>query len=174
MKSVQTEKIVYGIDIDRNANIYVCEILNKSVIVFDNNLKFLKRIKLETSQIKSNTYTYSIKLYTDSLYVIFGRHPPFHLQIFSLEGELVRCLIPTSEIVWSYFFSIDRFGNIIVADWCNNQIKIFNKEGELLHTINSDMLPGDQEFYRPAGVAINKKNIIIIAQKNKACSFIAF
>ena len=86
----------------------------------------------------------------------------------------MRCLIPTSEIVWSYFFSIDRFGNIIVADWCNNQIKIFNKEGELLHTINSDMLPGDQEFYRPTGVAINKKNRIIIAQKNKACSLIAF
>ena len=174
VKSVQTEKSVWGIDIDRNMNIYGCENDNKSVNVFDNNLKFLKRIKLETSQIKSNTYTYSIKLYKDSMYIMFGSYPPFHLQIFSLEGELVRCLIPTSEIRWSYFFSIDRLGNIIVADLGNNRIKIFNKEGELLHTINSDMLPGDQEFYRPIGVAINKKNIIIIAHKNKACSFIAF
>ena len=48
-KSVRTEKTVYGIDIDRNTNIYGCEINNNSVIVFDNNLKFLKRIKLETS-----------------------------------------------------------------------------------------------------------------------------
>ena len=86
----------------------------------------------------------------------------------------MRCLIPTSEIVWSYFFSIDRFGNIIVADLGKNRIKIFNKEGESLHTTNSDMLPGDQEFYRPIGVAINKKNRIIIAHKNKACSLIAF
>ena len=173
VKSVQTENEVYGIDIDRNRNIYGCEILNKSVIVFDNNLKFLKRIKLETSQIESDTYTHSIKLYKDGMYVMFGCYPPFHLQIFSLEGELVKCLIPKSEIEWSYFFSIDKFENIIAADWGNNRIKIFCK-GKLLHTINSDMLPGDQEFYRPYGVAINKKNRIIIAQKNKECCLLAF
>ena len=174
VKSVQTEKIVYGIDIDRNTNIYGCENGNKSVIVFDNNLKFLKTIKLETSQVKSDTLTHSIKLYKDSMYVMFGCSPPFHLQIFSLEGELVRCLIPTSEIEWSYFFSIDRLGNIIVADWWDNRIKIFNKEGESLHTIDSGMLPGDLEFYYPQGVAINKKNRIIIAQENKECNLIAF
>ena len=173
VKSVQTEKRVWGIDIDRNTNIYGCENANKSVIVFDNNLKFLKRIKLETSQIKSNTQTHSIKLYKDSMYVMFGDFLPFHLQIFSLEGELVRCLIPTSEIGWSYFFSIDRLGNIIVADWWDNRIKIFDKEGELIHTIDSDMLPGDQEFCSPHGVAINKKNRIIVAQGNKECSLIA-
>ena len=167
VKSVQTEKSVCGIDIDRNRNIYGCEFLNKSVIVFDNNLKFLKKIK-------SYTQTHSIKLYKDSMYVMFGDFPPFHLQIFSLEGELVRCLIPTSEIKWSYFFSIDRFGNIIVADWGNDRIKIFNKEGELIHTINSDMLPGDQKFYYPYGVAINKKNRIIIAHMNKKCNLLAF
>ena len=174
VKSVQTEERVSGIDIDRNTNIYGCERDNKSVIVFDNNLKFLKRIKLETSQIKSDTETQSIKLYKDSMYVMFGDFPPFHLQIFSLEGELVRCLIPTSEIGGSYFFSIDRLENIIVADWLDNRIKIFNKEGELLHTIDSDMLPGDLKFCYPRGVAINKKNRIIIAQKNKECSLIAF
>ena len=174
VKSVQTEEIVCGIDIDRNRNIYGCDILNNSVIVFDNNLKFLKRIKLETSQIEFNTRTHSIKLYKDSMYVMFGLHPPFHLQIFSLEGELVRYLIPTSEIEWSFFFSIDRLGNIIVADWWENRIKIFSKEGELLHIIDSDVLTGDLKFYHPRGVAINKKNTIIIAHRNKECSLIAF
>ena len=174
VKSVQTEKSVCGIDIDRNRNIYGCENGNKSVIVFDNNLKFLKRIKLETSQIKSDTQTHSIKLYKDSMYVMFGRYPPFHLQIFSLEGALVRCLIPTIEIGWSYFFSIDRFGNIIVADWWDSRINIFNKEGELLHTINSDMLPGDLKFCCPQGVAVNKKNRIIIALRNSECCLLAF
>ena len=131
VKSVQTEEIVWGIDIDINMNIYGCEVDSKSVIVFDNNLKFLKRIKLETSQIQSDTYTHSIKLYKDSMYVMFGCFPTFPLQIFSLEGEL-------------------------------------------LHTIDSDMLPGDQKFCDPQGVAINKKNRIIIAHRNKACSLIAF
>ena len=173
MKSVITEKRVWGIDIDGNNNIYGCEFSNQSVIVFDNNLKFLKRIKLQTSHIRSYTHTYCIKLYRDSMYVLFGSSP-FPLQIFSLEGELVRCLIPESEIGRCYSFSIDRLRNIVVADWANNRIKIFSKEGEPMHTINSDMLPGDLEFILPTGVAVDRKNRIIVAHKNKECNLVAF
>ena len=171
VKSVKTENSVWGIDIDANANIYGCENKNKSVIVFDNNLRFKKRIKLQTSQIKSYTRTHSLKLYKDRMYVMFGGSPPppFHLQIFSLEGELVKCLIPESEIVWSFFFSIDRLGNIVVADWSGNQIKIFSKEGELRHTFT-----GDMELHRPYGVAVNKNNRVVVAQRNKECCLLAF
>ncbi|KAI6650332.1 hypothetical protein LOD99_6009 [Oopsacas minuta] len=63
IKSVKTERRVYGIDIDRNMNVYGCELNNKSVIVFDKNLKFLKTIKLKTTQVESDTQTNSIKLY---------------------------------------------------------------------------------------------------------------
>ena len=173
VKSVQTEKRVWGIDIDENSNIYGCENNNKSVIVFDNNLKFLKRIKL-ASQTQFYTSTISIKLYKDSMYVMFGLNTSFHLHIFSLEGELQRCLIQKSEIGWSDFFSIDRLGNITVADWGYNRIKIFSKEGEPIHTIDSDMLPGDQKFDYPTGVAIDKKNMIIVEQKNKKCCLLSF
>ena len=100
--------------------------------------------------------------------------PPFHLQIFTLEGELVRCLVKQSEIRMSYFFSIDQLGNIIVTDWFGNQIKIFSKEVEVLHTITSDMLPGDQKFIRLAGVAINRQNRFIVANHNYECNLLAF
>ena len=108
------------------------------------------------------------------MYVVFGPIPPFHLQVFSLEGELVRCLIPKSEISFCYFFSIDQFGNIIVADWFEDRIKIFTNKGKLVHTINSDMLPGDHKFVRPRGVAVNKHDNIIVAHNNKECSLMAF
>ena len=108
------------------------------------------------------------------MYVMFGQSPPFHLQIFTLQGELVRCLIKKSEIDWSYFFSIDQLGNIIVADWGESQIKIFSNEGEVLHTITSHMLPGDQKFDGPQGVTIDKQNRIIVAQRNKKCNLLAF
>ncbi|KAI6649362.1 hypothetical protein LOD99_11728 [Oopsacas minuta] len=155
-------------------NVYGCENDNKSVIVFDKDLKFMKRIKLKTIQVNFDTQTYSIKLYEDNMYVMFGKYPPFHLQIFSLEGELVRCLIEKSEIGWSYFFLIDQLGNIIIADWVGNQIKIFSNKGEVLHTISSDMLPEDQEFYHPNGVAIDKQNRIIVAHRNKKYNLLAF
>ena len=173
VKSVITEERVWGIDIDGNNNIYGCEASNQSVIVFENNLKFLKRIKLQTSHIKSYTHTRCIKLYRDSMYVLFD-YSPFPLQILSLEGELVRCLIPRSEIGYCFFFSMDRLGNIAVADTSNNRIKIFSNEGEPMHTINSDLLPGDQKFIRPTGVAVDRKIRIIVAHKNKECNLVAF
>ena len=177
IKSVETEDRVWGIDTNTNTDIYGCEVNNQSIVVFDKDLKFIKRIQLKTPQVNSYTLTRSMKLYEDKMYVMFGGFSsshPFPLQIFNLEGELVKCLIKGNEISHSYFFSIDRLGNIIVADWRGNQIKIFSKEGDVLHTITSAMLPGDQEFFYLQGVAIDKQNRIIVAHKNKKCNLLAF
>ena len=177
IKSVKTENIVYGIDTNTNTDIYGCEVNNKSIVVFDKDLKFLKRIKLRTTQVTSNTLTSSIKLYEDKMYVMFHDHSsslPFPLQIFKLEGKLVKCLIKGNGISHSDFFSIDRLGYIIVTDWYGSQIKIFSKEGDVLHTITSAMLPGYQKFSYPNGVAIDKQNRIIVAHKNKKCNLLAF
>ena len=177
IKSVETENRVWGIDTNTNTDIYGCELYNQSIVVFDQDLKFLKRITLRTTQVTSNALTRSIKLYEDKMYVMFaGRSSslPFPLQIFNLEGELVKCLIKENEISYSDFFSIDRLGNIIVTDWFRNQIKIFSKEGDVLHTITSAMLPGDQKFSFPRGVAIDKQNRIIVVHRNKKCNLLAF
>ena len=177
IKSVETENRVWGIDTNTNTDIYGCEVNKQSIVVFDKDLKFLKRIKLRTTQVTSSTLTRSIKLYEDKMYVMFDSYSsslPFHLQTFNLEGELVKCLIKGNEISDSQFFSIDRLGNIIVTDWRENQIKIFSKEGDVLHTITSAMLPGDQEFSLPQGVAIDKQNRIIVAHDNKKCNLLAF
>ena len=177
IKSVETENKVWGIDTNTNTEIYGCEINKQSIVVFDKDLKFLKRIKLRATQVTSNTRTNCIKLYEDKMYVMFYdlfSSLPFLLQIFNLEGELVKCLIKENEISHSDFFSIDRLGNIIVTDWSENQIKIFSKEGDVLHTITSAMLPGDQEFSCPRGVAIDKQNRIILAHRNKKCNLLAF
>ena len=177
IKFVKTENRVWGIDTDTNTDIYGCEVSNQSIVVFDKNLKFLKRIKLRTTQVTSGTYTNCIKLYEDKMYVMFADWSsslPFPLQIFNLEGELVKCLIKENEVSYSCFFSIDRLGNIIVTDWRENEVKIFSKEGDVLHTVTSAMLPGDQEFSYPQGVAIDKQNRIIVAHKNKKCNLLAF
>ena len=178
IKFVHTENDVFGIE-SNNSDIYVCEYYNqsKSIVVFDKDLKFHERIKLNSTQLNSNTYTFSTKLHEGNMYVMFGHHsspPPFHLQIFTLEGELVRCLIMQSEIFLSYFFSIDQLGNIIVTDWLGCQIKIFSKEGEVIHAITSDKLPGDQKFFRLTGVTIDQQNRIIVAQVCTKCGLLAF
>ena len=84
------------------------------------------------------------------MYVIFGGHSPiFHLRIFTLEGELIRSLLRESDVGWGFFFSFDQLGNVIVADWGANQIKVFSQEGAVLHTITSDMLSEDEKSNYP-------------------------
>ena len=177
IKSVQTENYVRGIESNNNSDIYVCEYSHQSIVVFDKDLIFEKRIKLNSTQLNSDTRTNSMKLHGGNMFVMFGHYyfpPPFHLQIFTLEGELVRCLIMHCEIRPSYFFSIDQLGNIIVTDWFRNQIKILSKEGEVLHTIMNDILPADQKFNNPSGVAIDQQNRIIVAPVYKKCNLLAF
>ena len=61
-----------------------------------------------------------------------------------------------------------------MADVRGNQIKIFSKEGEVLHTITSVKLPRDLKFISPSGVAVDQQNRIIVAHRNKKCSLLAF
>ena len=177
VKSVETENKIRGMDTNSNSDIYGCEVPNQSVIVFDKNLEFLRKIKLRTTQVILDTHTRSIKLCKDKMYVMFGSllfNPHFHLQVFNQEGELMRCLIKKSEIGSSSFFSIDQSGNILVADWYDDRIKIFSKEGTVIHTITTGMLPRHQKIASPKGIAIDKKKRIIVVQNSKKCNLLAF
>ena len=171
VKSVVTENKVYGMDI--SSNIYGCERFNQSVSVFDKNLNFLKRIPLKSPHFTSDTKTYSIRLYENNMYVMFGGSD-YCLQIFSQDGQLIRGVIRSSDVKRSYFFSLDRIGNIIVADWLRHQIKIFSNSGQLIHSISNDTLTEDQKLSFPTGISVDKQNSIIVAHDNKKSNLIAF
>ena len=158
---------------DISDNIYACEYYNQSVSVFDKNLNFLKRIPLKSPHFTSDTLTYSIRLYEDNIYVMFIESD-YCLQVFSQDGQLIRGLIPNSDIQCSIFFSLDQFGNIIVADCWQHQISVFSNSGHLIHTISNDRLTEDQKLYHPTGISVDKQNIIVVAHRNKKCTFIAF
>ena len=170
IKSIRTDDLIYGMDISNN--IYVCEYYNQSVSVFNTNLKFLNRIPLNSPHFTSNTSTLSIRLHENNMYVTFVRSH-YCLQVFSQDGQLIRGVIPKGDIVTS-FFSLDRFGNIIVADCLRKQIKIFSNSGRLIHTISNDTLTEDQKLVSPAGISVDKHNNIIVANNNKKCCLISF
>ena len=171
IKSVGTEEQVYGMDISNN--IYVCESGNKSVSVFDKNLNFLKRISLNSPHITSNTYIFSIRLHENEMYVMFDG-TGYSLQVFSQDGQLIRGVIPRSDFGLSFFFSLDRIGNIIVSDYLLHRIKIFSNSGNLIHTISNDTLTEDQRLSCPMGISVDKQNNIVVAHSNKKCNLIAF
>ena len=172
IQSVVTENGVYGIDISNN--IYGCELNNQSVIVFDKNLYLLKRIPLKSPHFTPLTQTSSIRLYENTTYVMFVWKTDYRLQIFSQDGQLIRGVIQSRDIMCSYFFSLDQFWNISVADYLGHQIKIFSNSGQLIHTISNDTLTEDLKLSDPYGISVDKQNNIVVAHKNKKCNLIAF
>ena len=171
IRSVTTDGQVCIMDI--SSNIYGCENTNKSVSVFDKNLNFLKHITLKSSHFTSDTRTSSIKLFENTLYVMFVLSD-YCLQVFSQDGQLIRGVIRRSDIKLGYFFSLDQIGNIIVADCWGDQIKIFSNSGHLVHTISNATLTGDQKLSSPKGISVDKQNNIVVAHKNNKCNLIAF
>ena len=170
-QSVVTENRVFGMDISNN--IYVCETHNQSVSVFDTKLNFLNRIPLKSPHFTPATRTYSIRLHENNMFVMFGGSD-YSLQVFSQDGQLIRGVISRSDITYSFFFSLDRIGNIIVADCWGHKIKIFSNSGRLIHSISNDTLTGDHKLYRPTGISVDKHNNIVVANENKKCCLISF
>ena len=171
VKSVGTKNRISGMDI--SSNIYGCERYNQSVSVFDKNLTFLKRIPLMSPYFTNRTATYSIKLYENNMYVMFVGSD-YCLQVFSQDGQLIRDVIRSSVIKYSLFFSLDRIGNIIVADYLGDKIKIFSNSGQLIHSISNDTLTKDQKLSYPRGISVDKQNNIVVAHSNKKCNLMAF
>ena len=54
IESVKTVNFRFGIDVDELMNIYGCIQGNQSIVVFDMDLKFLRRIDLKSSHLQSN------------------------------------------------------------------------------------------------------------------------
>ena len=172
IKTFETKNMVYAYGMDISSNIYVCEFNNKSVIVFDKNINFLKRIPLNSPHFSSFTTTHSIRLYENTMYVMFG-YSDYCLQVFSQDGQLIRGVIRSSDIKLSLFFSLDQIGNIIVADCHGHIIKIFSNSGQLIHTISNNTLTEDEELSYPNGISVDKQNNIVVAQLNKKCNLLA-
>ena len=171
IKSVVTEKWVYGMDISNN--IYVCENDNNSVSVFCKDLNFLKRIPLKSSHVTSRMSPYCIKLFENSMYLTcIGSD--YCIQVFSQDGQLIRGVVAISDIKCSFFFSLDRIGNIIVAESLADKIKIFSNSGNLIHTISNDKLTEGHKLSFPNGISVDKQNNIVVAQQIEKCNLIAF
>ena len=98
----------------------------------------------------------------------------YRLQIFSQDGQLIRSVIQRSDVDYCLFFSLDQLGNIIVADYGGDRIKIFSNSGHLIHTISNDSQTEDQILSFPYGISVDKQNNIVVVHKNKKCNLIAF
>ncbi|KAI6656716.1 hypothetical protein LOD99_16020 [Oopsacas minuta] len=91
---------------------------------------------------------------------------PSPLQMFSLEGELIRSILTEDQIVGAYNFNlfynhITAEGRIYICDFWNNSIKVFDLSGEFIETV-CETGHGLCQIFRPSCIFIEKSGYITV------------
>ena len=156
----------HGIDVsDRNHNIYVCDRSNNRVQILTEELKYdsMLGIGLFTSP-------RDIKVTRDRVLVLDVSDPCMF--IFNSEHLLLNRMITRGDGKQTNnpcSFDIDRDYNIIMSDYYNHCVYVFNKEGEQIHKFGKQG-QGIGEFYHPYGIVLdNTGRVVVVCLKDTNC-----
>ena len=159
-----------GLDIsDRNNNIFVCDTDNYRIQILTEELKFHSLLGLGILSKPRD-----VKVTRDRVMVLDHSDLCTSMVIFNSDNVLTNRLMIASRTDSKqpdgrHCFDIDREYNIIMSNYNEHCVCVFNREGEQIHSFGKEgQLIGF--FYKPYGVILdNKGRIIVVCQKNKNC-----
>ena len=159
--------------VSTNGDVFVADYHNNRVQILDCNLHYQRHLSLH-----SLTQPRDIKLTQDEVYILCRRFQFLPsspcIKVFSYSGVLIRSLImcgPDCDARFPSFFCLDANSNFLISD-CS-QIKIFSKEGTLLHTLGEDG-HGVGMFQNFGGIALTENRKLIVVSQNRMYSLQIF
>ena len=155
-----------GLDVcARNNNIYVCDCFNHRIQILTEELKYHSMLGIDLLN-----YPCDVKVTRDRVLVLAVSDPCIF--VFNTDHVLTNTLITGGDGKQTNFpccFDIDREYNIIMTDYKNHCVYVFNQEGEQIHKFGKEG-QGIGEFYQPHGIALdNTGRIIVVCHKNTNC-----
>ena len=146
-----------GLCTDYNGDVYLADCNNNRVSVFSKDLNFLKQLFSQLLR-----YPCDVKVTPNSV-VVLDQSPNF-IHFFSRSGALLRSCVTRGEFGMVYapqFFCLDPAGNILITDYCRNNIKILSPSGQLMHTIGKEG-HGRGDLYSPNGIRLSQTGTIFV------------
>ena len=155
-----------GLDVsDINNNIYVCDCYNHRIQILTEELRYHSMLGKDLLK-----HPLDVKVTRDRVLVLDESDPCMF--VFNSDHVLTNRLITRGvgkQTNNTNCFDIDREYNIIMSDYSNRCVYVFNQEGEQIHKFGKEG-QGIGEFYRPWGIALdNAGHIIVVCQKNTNC-----
>ena len=156
----------WGLDVSERTNhVYVCEYNNKRVQVLTEDLSFHSMLGIGVFN-----GPLDVKVTRDRVLVLDSNDPC--LFIFSSDHVIINRIITQGDGKQTnkpYFFDIDRDYNVIMSDYINDCVYIFNREGQEIHRIGKRG-EGIGEFISPRGVALdNTGRVVVVCNKDTSC-----
>ena len=153
----------YGIAYDGKANVYIADMYNGKISIFDKNGKFLKYFKEADEKTPVLNGPAGLKIVNDKLYVTDTNN--YAVYVFSLDGKkLLELKTAANQIIQApNAVEVDENENIYISDSLNNRVIKFDKSGKYLLSINgSKDGKGNPQFINNRGLAINSSGVLFI------------
>ena len=156
----------YGLDVSgRNNYIYVCDCSNHRIQILTEKLKYHSMLAIELLE-----YPCDVKVTRERVLVLAEAH--LCMFVFNSDHVLTNRLISRGDGKQTnhpFSFDIDREYNIIMSDYSNHCVYVFNQAGEQIHKFGNKG-QGIGEFYLPWGIALdNTGRIIVVCRKGINC-----
>jgi len=147
---------------------------------FENFENFVWKIE----DLRNGRYELKMKLKDEGKYLIFVQYDgininssPFQIQIYPKPRNYSEINQPkltfgsqgigNGQFSHPYGITTDSKGNILVSDFSNHRIQIFNTEGKFISTFGN----GNNKFNYPIGITMNPKGNIIVCDNHKVQVF---
>ena len=163
---VETDYILYGLSVDTDT-LYVGMYRANSISHWSvEDLGSVGITPLNSPHITEDTTLWDMKL-APSLFIVLFHMCPYPVQSFSRDGTLMRSIVSQEQLIGASHFCLDRHMNIIISDTDAHNIKVLNREGQLVATIGQEGTePG--QFQSPQGIAINREGLIVVVDDKKS------
>ena len=97
----------------------------------------------------------------DDLHLYVSDYNSHRVQVFTLEGQYIR-EFGTGQLKRPCGLTVTSDGSVLVADSNNNRITVFDKKGELVHSIAVE---------HPTSLAIDSRGDLLVVSNQKKCVY---
>jgi len=158
----------YGISIDSNGNIYVCDWVKSQIQIFDSQGKFISSFGTKGEENGQLNYPMGITINSKGN-IIVSECDNHRIQIFDSKGNFISKFgskgNENGQFNYLWGICVDLNDNIYVCDSLNNRIQIFDSQGNFLSKFGSEG-NGNGQFENPRGIAISYHGNIIVCDGN--------
>ena len=148
----------HGIAVSTDGDVFVADCYNHRIKILNESLRFKRHVTHQSMKEPQD-----VKLTRDEMFVLCNSSPC--VLVFSHAGEMTRSLVTRGDgmqVSNAQFFCLDAEQNLLISDSRAYNVKIFSKDGILLHTVGQAG-HGRGMFDQPTGIALTKSlNLVIV------------